>query len=204
MKFFRRYPSLSLVLAANVLWTIISAISPALGRSLWRGEQTPVERGEVVLLLVYIGAWVWITRRLKRPGARRLPWVLAALMAFQLFIILGEEVDWLHLFWPYRNLRVMLDLFLPQVLDSLIAGGYLILFLFVPLLPIGRVQRWLERAAPVRARREDAWAALAIPLCWGPVFLLVGDQTLGELHQVGVYAIVGVITVRIVRELRAK
>lgn len=200
----RAHPSVAIVLAINLAWTVVAALSSDArpwGPLLWQGELSPVEKLEVVLLIVYIAAWAWVAARLRRVGSGRRRWLLAAAMAVQLVVLLGEELDWGGALGPFRNAREVLHLVLPQILDTPMAAAYLLAFLLAPLVPSERVRSWLESAYPVRAERGDAWALVAVPLCWGLVWVLVGDQKLGELHQLSIYAVVGVITQRVVRQV---
>ena len=201
MNWLRAHPSLAIVLAINLAWTLLAAVSTALGDVFWRGELSPVERLEVALLIVCIVTWTWLVVRVRRTAKRRLPWLLAAAMVVQLVVLLGEELDWVGILRPFRNFREVLHLVLPQVLDTPAAAAYLLFFLLAPLVPLSSMRGLLERAAPVRAQKGDAWALLAVPICWPLVWALVGDQKLGELHQVCIYAVVGVITLRIVRQI---
>jgi hypothetical protein len=207
LKWLRTHPSVATVLGINVGWTLIAAASTEArpwGPWLWRGDGSPVEVFELVLLLVYIPTWAWIAIRLRRSDTRSRRWILAALMVVQLLVLFAEELDWGDALAPFRNLRQVLHLVLPQVLDSPAVSAYLLAFLFAPLVPLARVQSWLmERAAPVRAERDDAWATLAAPLCSLVVWPLVGDQSLGELHQLGVYAVLGIVTARVARRTAA-
>jgi hypothetical protein len=196
----RAHASLTLVLAIHLLWTAIAAVSSERrpwGDRLWNGEGTPVEIFELLLIAAYIPAWTWIALR----GPRRFPRRLALAMVLQLCFVLGEELDWGGALVGFRNFRQLLTLVLPDILDIPLAAGYLLLFLLLPLVPLASVASLLERAAPVRAERADALAVIAVAVCWPFVWLLVGDQVLGELQQLCVYAVLGVVTLRVVRRL---
>lgn len=191
-----------MALGLDLAWMLVALASPEAHR-IWEGEGSPVEDFEVGLVLVYIATWAWIAARLRRSEGHPLRWRLALGMIVQLVVIVGEELDWLGALPFARNLRQASRAFLPQILDSPMAGAYLVFFLFVPLVPLAAVRSFLERAAPVRAEPADGVAVIAGLLSSILVYFVIGDQALGELHQLVAYAVLGVITVRVVRALRS-
>lgn len=88
-------------------------------------------------------------------------------------------------------------------MDDVIVPTFFVLFLLLPLVPLSRIRRWLERAAPVRAELGDAIAALALVPVWLGVGALLGQKQPMEFVQMGGYLVVAVVTVRILRATSA-
>jgi hypothetical protein len=175
------------------------------GYYLWgRDEESIVEIAEVVLIGIYLVGWLVIGARLHKSTLRLTPVVLARLMVVQLVVLLGEELDWGTAFGlSFRNLRQALHAVLPEVLDTPALAAYLLVFLVWPLIPITSFREWHAHADPVRAERGDGWAAIAGPVCSLLVWPLAGEQGQGELQQLTIYAVLGVITARILRRTDA-
>jgi hypothetical protein len=200
--------SVVLVLAIILAWIAALLLAPA--AMAWftpdphvhPGHEGPVETVENVIVPIVIGLWLVIAYRHR---ANRRAVVLAALMALQFVLVLGEETDWgqnLGLRAPgWRNLRMegrAAGLLEPWN-DALVPTAFFLFFMLVPLVPLARVRRWLERAAPVRAEIGDGVAVVLLPPMWIGTSQLVVPLTSVELIQIGAYAITLNVAIRILR-----
>lgn len=197
-----KYAAFAALGAVYIGWLVAAASqgdAHAAGDDFWAGEDSFVERFEVAVLAADACVWAWLAVRLHRLGGphRRARVLVAVLMVPQLVVILGEELDWGGVIPGYRNLRMLARVVVPEVLDGPLAGAYLLAFLFAPWVPLARVRAFQDRVAPVRAERADGLATFLGPPLSLLSIPLVGDAGLGELHQLGIYAILVVVTARI-------
>lgn len=199
--------SLAIVLGLALWWVAVSIVSPNTMRWLCiypvpHPTEGPFEWAEELVLALCLVGWVVITRRV---ASRRLTFALSLAMLVQLVLALGEELDWgqelgLPWFSRHRNLRMFLrNEGLPRPLDDIVVPTFFVLFLLCPLVPLARVQRWLERAAPIRASLGDALATFALIPVWLAMGVALGQRQPMEFVQMGGYLVVLVITVRVLR-----
>lgn len=208
MRWLASQPSLAAVLGLNLAWLLIALISTEArpwGQYVWGAdEESPVERFELALIVAYVALWLLIGWRLRRAPQGGLPRLLSLAMVGQLVLMMSEEMDWCSsLGFQHRNLRQASRTIFPGIMDTPMMAAFLLCFLFAPLIPVAAVRAWLDRASPVCAERADAWAVIAGLVASVIVWSLVGDQKLGELQQLVVYATLGVITLRVVRKTGA-
>jgi len=201
-------PSLAAVLGLNLAWLLVALASSEarpFGQHVWGAdEESPVERLELALIVVYDALWLLIGWRLRRAPQGGLPRMLSLAMVGQLVLMMSEEMDWCSsLGFHHRNLRQASRTIFPGIMDTPMMAAFLLCFLFVPLIPLAATRAWLDRASPVRAERADAWAVIAGMIGSVIVWALAGDQKLGELQQMVVYMVLGVITLRVVRKTGA-
>lgn len=207
-------PRTSVVIAVvvAVTWLVVGIASPDTMTWLRVNPTTrtmiegPIDGLENIMLVACIALWTAIAKRTGHDRAHR---VLSVLMIVQLLLLLGEETDWgltLGLRAParHRNLRMYLRSIgvLQAWDDALFPTAVIIVFFLVPILPGALARRWLARAAPLRAERIDGIAVFALVPAWAVVSALIGQPQLLELVQFGAYAILLLVTVRILRATR--
>lgn len=212
-RWLRGASSLVVVVVITAAWIAVSLWAP--DAMAWfvpdplahGATEGPIDWLENVLLPLVILLWLGIA---SRHRADRVRLTLALLMALQFAFILGEEVDWgqtlgLRPMGTWRNVRMVLrDMgVLQRWDDALVPTAYFLFFVLAPLVPLTRMQRWLERTAPVRAERGDGVAVALLPPSWIAVSELVVPQKSVELIQLCAYTITLGIAIRILRAPRA-
>lgn len=206
-----RAPSMIAVAIALVLWMISTFVFPA--SSAWLFDLQPalsdegrIEIFENLLVLACALSWIGIARRVRD---RRRPLVIACAMIAQLALILVEELDWGRVFGlppvlPQRNLRMTLRSMglLSPGMDPDAFVAFLVVFMLSPLVPSARYRAWWEGAAPVRAERSDAIAAVVAMGVFLGSRLALHERASFELLQSCEYLVLAAATWRIARATR--
>lgn len=195
--------SIVAVLALAFVWMVASITAPAAMHWLHldpgeKPTEGPFEGIENLLLGLSSLLWTFVAGRVRRDPPRS---SLAALVALQILVVLGEEMDWGQSFGlglpGVRNLRILLHerLHVPEAIAAALLMAGLGAFFVAPLVPLEAVRRWLDRIAPVRAEAGDALALFMLPLLW-MMMARLGRGPVVEFIQLGAYLVLGVVSLR--------